>query len=242
MDKKILLVFLAGIFLIGLVSAGDNPATIVKQGDNIQLYQFCDTCHYVTLDSVTYPNSSVVYINADMTKEGHTYNYTFSKTQDLGDYNFNVCGDRDGGYVCEVLSFKVTPNGKVIGTSDAITYGGFIFLMVGILVFMLYIIFGLSLENQKNSEGKWVNVSLEKYLKVILIALAYPVVLIILNLANTLATNMELSQFSGTIGFLFEVLMRAAWVWTFVMMLWLGYLAWKDTKIKKIMKEMWDYQ
>jgi len=108
--RKIYLALLFGIFLITLASASSNLG-VFKQNDCISLYQLCDNCTYVNVTSVTYPNSTLVSINALMTKVGVDYNYTFCNTTVNGDYSYKVCGDKSGTFQCEVIYFNITPTG-----------------------------------------------------------------------------------------------------------------------------------
>ncbi len=92
-------------------------------------------------------------------------------------------------------------------------------------------------ENEK-SDGKMKIVKI-KYLRIFLIALTYPIIMIIFNLMNGLAVNFtSLSIFSGTLGFLFETMLRAAWVWTIIMILWVIISLIKDSNIKKNMEKL----
>jgi hypothetical protein len=124
MNNKILFLFLFGIFFINLISA-ESLGTF-KQGDNVSLYQICDNCSYVTLTSINYPNSLVETINKNMTKTGNDYKYGFSNTTVLGDYQYNVCGDKNGNLRCEVLTFSITPSGNY-GSSNIVF---FIFIII----------------------------------------------------------------------------------------------------------------
>jgi len=86
----------------------------VKQGDEIQLTNYCQvgSCTYMNITSITYPNGKVENVNAEMTKNGQNFNYTYTPT-DLGTYNFKTCGDPAGGYLCDSDTFESTPSGFV---------------------------------------------------------------------------------------------------------------------------------
>jgi len=51
---------------------------------------------------------------------------------------------------------------------------------------------------------------------------------------NGLAVNFStLTMFSGTIGFLFEIMLRGSWIFTVVIVLWIFYMLIKDSNVKK---------
>lgn len=110
MKKEYFILSLMIILLIGFTSASEleNP---IKLNEEVTLYQMCSTCTYVNITSITYPDSTVELINKEMTKSGTDYYYYFNKTYKVGTYKYNVCGDKDSIFTCEVISFKVNPTG-----------------------------------------------------------------------------------------------------------------------------------
>lgn len=135
--KKIILFSLMCMFLLTLVSAEGSLGTF-KQSENIELIQYCDSCSYVTLDSVTLPNSTILFFNETMTKTGNTFNYTFTNTNELGEYDYNVCGDKSGTLTCENIGFEITPSGNS-GINNLVFI---IFLIVAIYTINLFGFFG----------------------------------------------------------------------------------------------------
>lgn len=112
--SKGLMFFIIGFMLITggvFTSAMDCDGTMLgtfKQNTNINLRQICDTCSYVTLSSVTYPNSTTLTINTNMSKVGIDYNYSFNVAT-LGSHYYSVFGDKDGTIATETFCFEVTP-------------------------------------------------------------------------------------------------------------------------------------
>ena len=71
-----------------------------------------------------------------------------------------------------------------------------------------------------------------------LIAFTYPLLILIFNLMNGIATNFsQLSMFSGIIGFLFEIMIKVAYPFIMVIILWIAFLAIRDANLKKLMSE-----
>lgn len=117
MNKNIYLIFgILLISMIGFTSAENSYLGYFKQGNTISLTQTCDTCTYVILDSVKFPNQTKTY-SINMTKSGNTFNYTFTESSLLGSYTYNTCGDKDGNYICEAIDFDITPSGNSGGSN-----------------------------------------------------------------------------------------------------------------------------
>lgn len=133
MNKKIPTFFLIALFLISFVTS--TSLGTGKQNEEITLYQMCSNCSYVNLTSITYPNKTTINYGILMNKTGEDYTYPFSSTSQFGEYQYNVCGDKDGGYKCEIISFLITPSGSSQSTSQGIGSLGYLFLMV-ILMFV----------------------------------------------------------------------------------------------------------
>lgn len=111
MGNKALIVTFVLLVNIILVSAVSDLGTF-KQGNCIELFQTCDNCTFVNLTSVKYPNASIGKFDFTMSKFGVDYNYSFCGTSLIGDYLYNVCGDKDGILTCENINFNITPSGS----------------------------------------------------------------------------------------------------------------------------------
>jgi len=86
--KNILLSIIICFLLVGTISAldyGENYLGSFNQGSEIILRQICDTCTYVTINSIIYPNSTSITINENMTNSGIEYTYPFKDTEEYGD-------------------------------------------------------------------------------------------------------------------------------------------------------------
>jgi len=109
------LVLMVGMILVMMalptIIAVDTLGTF-KQGDNISLYQYCDSCTYVNFTSLKYPNGTILIYDESMTKTGTNYNYTWIDTATTGSYFYTVCGDKDTILSCEDITFEITSNGK----------------------------------------------------------------------------------------------------------------------------------
>jgi len=67
--KKIYLLILMSFLLIGNVLALDNLGTF-KQGETIRVCQVCDDASWISISSITYPNSTIAINQTNMTSYG----------------------------------------------------------------------------------------------------------------------------------------------------------------------------
>jgi len=131
--KNKLLLMLLGIFLIGNVFALSCDGTQLgtfKQGETINLRQTCDTCTYVTLGSVTFPNSTITSFNVNMTKSGVDFSYQYL-TGTSGVYYYTVYGDKGGTVLAETFCF---------GVGDQF---GYWFIIIGTVLAVIFLFFSI---------------------------------------------------------------------------------------------------
>ena len=111
MEHKIRFISLFFLILISVSLVSSSQLGTFKQYEDVTLYQMCDNCTYVNITTIKYPNSNILPIGENMVKAGEDYTYTFTAPDDIGDYQYTVCGDKDGVVVCEVIDFDITPSG-----------------------------------------------------------------------------------------------------------------------------------
>ena len=237
------------MFLVSLVSAeissssGECSIGSVKQGDTIELTQVCrGGCTIVNLTKVMFPNQSVALLGQfPMSENGSNYNFTFSNTNTLGTYTYDVEGvDPNSIVVGQTCSFEVTPNGFDIPDSG-ILYSVLLIILFLFDLLIFYIIFMLDSENPRNeSTGEFIGVSLQKYIRMFLIGISYGLVILTLNLMNAVAQNLSgFSQFAGIIGGLFLIMLGGAFAWSMGITIWIFITIIKDGNfIKEIKKQL----
>jgi len=200
------LILLTTIILINFISAVGDIG-IVKQGDCIDLYNYCPTCSYINLTAIQYPNQTIETMNLAMVKTGKNYIYNFCNTSKLGEYSYTTCGDKAGILTCEDVMFKTTSSGDNYTTSDSITN-------VVLIIFFFLIILGIYILNKNIDFNKWNNSIISKYenknyIKLVLSSITYnimknsfiiyyililPILLLIMNIAYT-SSNVSMIQF-----------------------------------------------
>lgn len=133
MKNKILTLFLLGMFLLSFanVMALESLGTF-KQGENVRISQVCNNANYITISSISNPDSSIAVNNTNMTFSGSgEFYYNFNSTLELGRYD--IRGISDGCENTFATYFNVTPSGS--SGSDNIVFA----------VFMIILIWGLTL-------------------------------------------------------------------------------------------------
>lgn len=96
MKNKLIISLMMCMVLVSLVGASQDSLGTYKQGENITLLQICGTCTYSNITSIVLPNSTHIIIDAEMTRRGSEYTYSFDDTELLGTYLINGVGDLDG--------------------------------------------------------------------------------------------------------------------------------------------------
>ena len=111
--KKIILLILIGVFLIGLVGATQQSLGVFKQYECVELVQTCGNCTHNNLSRVlkTGDSAGISIINLTMTKDGTFYNYSFCDTTTLGIYIVHGVGDPNGVITIWNYNFEVTGTG-----------------------------------------------------------------------------------------------------------------------------------
>lgn len=226
-----IVIILLSIFSIGFTSALDTlkPAELNQE---YTILQTCANCSYINM-SVSNLNGLVIE-NGAMNNNGSgtwTYNYT---PVILGRHDVTGIGDLDGTDTSFATYFLTTPNGEELTVGQSIIYLIFIFILFGLISILFYFIVIIPKNNEKDENGHEVKIIRMKYLRVFFIGLVYGMLIILLNLTNGIAVNFSsMSIFSGTIGFLFLTMLRLAWPFTFILILWILYMLIHDSNISK---------
>jgi len=134
--RKLLLVLLFSVLLMGIVSASIGELKPQQVNTNITLPQTSDSATFQNISSILLSNGTLVILNAPMTKSGSNFYYILDKSyvQSLGRYCVNGIGD-DTDDTTWNYCFEVTRNGESSTNSQAvITMGiiGVMFLFFGL--------------------------------------------------------------------------------------------------------------
>jgi hypothetical protein len=237
MKNKLFLSLLLGIFLISFCSAGLGTS---KQNDCVSIV-VQSNCSSVILNQVTSTSSgNMFFINTSMQHlSGQDFNYTFCNTSYLGEYDYSWnedCVDCSGGLCGN--KFEITPSGNTLSTGESIIYLISTFMIFLLLMILGYLSIVIPYGDEKDNKGNVIQIVKLKYIKLMIIAIIWPLLALFLNLLNGLAINYAyLSIYSGTIGLLFSVMLKTTFIWFIIIALWIFILLIKDTNHRKIIKE-----
>ncbi len=235
--KKIILILILSIFLVSLVSAECSLPT-VKQGDIIELTQTCDNCTEVNLTKIMSPNQSIILLGQfPMTANGTNYNFTFSNTNTLGTYFYSVTGISNSLPLSQSCSFKVTPTGFLLKTSESLLY--IIILIATFLLFLgfLYPAINLPYSNKVEPDGSIRRIMKAKYFKLLAIWFAYGFLMWFLQTLNAISKSfISLDYLSNFITNIFQYSQLFSVVVTFAILTILFIEAWKDIILSETIK------
>ena len=213
MRSKILALMFVSLFLVGVVSAscdgyGANNLGTFKQGESVELQQTCDSCTYVNLSSVIYPNSSTSYSNAAMTKNGIEFNYTFSNTTDLGDYLYKVFGDKDGVTQSETFCFSITPSGDSLDEGKAKLYSILMIAFFILFIATTFIAWRIPMDHHRDEDNQIVSLNKLRYVKPILFFFAYILFVFFFGFVDVLAGSyFSITWIASTFSVIEEILL-----------------------------------
>lgn len=131
--RKIILLLIFGIFLIGLASASFGN---YKQGQEVNLLQTCADCSFNNITSILAPDGTQLVGSSQMTKTGNVYNYTLAGglTTQIGEYTVNGFGDPGG--TNEVWMYHFNIGG-----------GNLVFFIFAFVLFFGLMIYGIKIQN-----------------------------------------------------------------------------------------------
>lgn len=221
-------------FTTGLIDLGNE----FKKNECIELAQTCDNCTWVNLSSVTYPNSTIYYINSGMTKVATRYNYTFCSTSALGDYKFSVLGDKDGINSTEEGMFSVTYMGDSLDTSKSLMYLGLLGILIFFFVLIIWFTGKLPDSETRSEEGELISISNLKYVGSILLFVDWMILVAIFYITSNLAfAYLGEVMFAKILFTLFRVCFGLTLPIVIVWFIWIFYQIFKDKKLKRMMEK-----
>jgi len=208
--KKIILTLILGMFLISLASAEIQTLGTFQLGEDINLIQTCANCTFNNITSILSPNSTQIIGNFPMTRTGSVYNFTLSSgnATQLGEYIVNGIGDLDGVDTVWNYNLFVTPNGQDFTTGKAISYIGFIVIL---LFTFLLTIFGASKvrwKHLKSDTDKIVTINNFRYLKVFLFTIAYFELMFLFGLSYKFFNEANIEGFTEFFNFVYQLFLN----------------------------------
>jgi len=210
------------IFEIELLSAEANPCGsdnsflgTFKRGDIITLKQTCDTCTYVNLSSIKFPNSSSISYGHSMIRDGVDYTISFNHTLGLGCYAYTVFGNKVTLEV-ETIDFEITESGmEKIGGGEGLILVIAIVVILSVGVFFFFISFKF-----EKLPGKFICISLASI--IFLIAILYSLTI----LTQTFGGFSSLTEGYATFWFVMRIIIGIIITFVTLYCLLLAVKAW----------------
>jgi len=233
MAKKLVYLFALVLLFISFISSQQSSLGTFKQYENITLVQTCASCTYNNVTNVILPNSTIIIMNKAMTKTGSFYNYSFDKTDLLGDYIVNGIGNIDGNDTVWVYNFKITYNGKELSSSSSTFY--IILFAIFVLLFFLtvYGINKLPGSNAKDEEGRIIQISYLKYLRSTLWFVCWMLIVAIFYISSNLSfAYLEDTLVANFFFTLFKISFGLSAPIVVVWFIWIFVRIFDDKKIK----------
>ncbi len=208
--KKIILILILGLFLISIASAEIQTLGTFQLGEDINLIQICANCTFNNITYVLAPDSQQIIGKFQMTRTGSVYNFTLSSgnVTQLGEYIVNGIGDLDGVDTVWNYNLFVTPNGQNFTTGKAISYTGFIVIL---LFTFLLTIFGASKvrwKHLKSDADKIVTINNFRYIKVFLFTIAYFELMFLFGLSYKFFNEANIEGFKEFFNFIYQLFLN----------------------------------
>ena len=102
MDNKLNYIIIGIIFLMVVMPLASANLGTFKQGECVNIKTILNAT-WVNISTISYPNSSLVLSNDNMTKTGQTFSYDFCDTTTLGTYTYDYFDSNDNVYVNDFL-------------------------------------------------------------------------------------------------------------------------------------------
>lgn len=205
--KILLLILFIGIFLISFVSPAQSSLGTFKQGEDIELIQTCSDCTYNNITTIKLANGTLLKIDESMTKDGSFFSHTLNSTYttSLGEYKVNGIGDTGGVDTVWTYSLEVTPNGKTFTTQNAISYLGFIIILLFTFFLTIYGADKIRWKHTKSDDGKILSVNNFRYVKVLLFTMAYFELMFLFGLSRKLFSEAGIDGFTQFFNFIYNI-------------------------------------
>lgn len=200
MDKKIIL-FLAFVVLLSFTSA-----QTYAQDSNVDIKVSCLNidCNTPTQISIQYPNTTLAVNNQTMTTQDSFVNYTFSDTEAIGEYKYYLVSV---GGTPEFYEDSFTI-GNNFTTPLALSYLGFIVILLFTFFLTMYGASKIEWGNKKNTEGKILTINHFKYLKILLYAISYFELMFLFGLSYKLFNEAGIDGFTSFFNFIYQIFLN----------------------------------
>jgi len=237
--KYIFVLVFAILFLssIPLILSEVETLGTYKKGECIELLQSGAGLTSCNISSVRYPNSTSAGDNLSMTKDGTQYNYTFCSTNNLGNYIVSgVCANETEA-VAWAYDFEITNSGETLNQGRSLIYIGLLAVLVFLFIVDLVGYTKLPSGNDRDEQGFFIGINKLKYLRPVLLALAWGILMAIVFTSSNIALSyLEAGMFGGILFSLFKIMLGLSLPIVVVFFIMLLINLFQDKKMKRMIE------
>lgn len=205
----LLLIFMIAV-LPGVIATQENLG-VFRLNECINLVQTCSNCSFIQLEKIQFPNSSIVYINQNMTKTGLTeFNYTFcNASSNYGEYIVSGFGDPDAAILIWEYTYLITPTGFKPDSSQTTSYLIILVISLFALIGCLIGMIAIKWQRPRNEDGIIVGRNDLKYLKIVFAAASYLLLMFIAYLLYAITNSyIYFNQISNLFYYVYSWMLR----------------------------------
>lgn len=169
--------FLFVLLMLLFINLGGSSLGFYKSGNCVNIKTILNTTA-VNISTLSSPDSTLLLSNAEMTKIGYTFNYSFCNTSALGTYVYDYFDAATGDVY--VNDFIISATGQDLSSAKATSY--VIIFIIAFIVFLGFLLIGIYLPSKNKSNemtGYIIAISNLKYLKIFCLCLAYLIAMFI---------------------------------------------------------------
>jgi len=241
MNIKVLMIAIS-ILMITLVSAANPNMGTYKAGIDAEIKQLCfingSICDFCNITSIDYPNGTRAVSNIIMTQREGDFNYTFTATSVVGRYNVNgYCTYQSDVKKPFVAFFDVTGSGTILDAPKSSYYIAIMLLLVFFFILAVVGMFRLPQGDPTDEFGYLIDINYMKYLKPVLFAVAWALLLAIVFTSSNVALSFFGEEMFGQL--LFSLYKIMFWITIPMIFLWFIYIfvsVFRDREFKRMIE------
>jgi len=242
--KKLILIFIVGIFFVSLISAQEIRFT-GKQDTNITITETCSQGDFPCSNSfkcnitIQNPEQTTIVLNEGMTRNETIYNYTLQSplTNNLGLYETNIfCTNYVGNNGTSNFFFDVTYSGKTITQAQSTIYIALFVMLLFVFIITLFGIDKLPRYNQQDEEGRILSITYLKYFRPVLWFFEWMLIIAMLYLSSNLAfAYLNEVLFAKTLFTLYTICFSLTPLIVVVWIVWIFVSIFHDRQFQKML-------
>jgi len=267
MNKRVVFLLILGLFLLTFVNAIPPVQTTIVADVGLEIsatnFDYHKQNEYHTFRFRVYNTSSQEYFNDEevncsfglinsrgdyvfnqipVVTDDYLFvvNVTGGNFSEVGAYHEGInCITDDGtiGAFPKIISFEVTPTGEELTTAKAILQLGFIALLILLLLADLFSIMLLPDKTTKDGQGLIMDFGNLKYLRPLLLLVAWVILLAIFFLASNIAiAYLTAGMFGSFLFVVYKIMFVLTLPIIFVWFIWIFVKMFQDREIKSMLE------